>query len=90
MMSDGNASRSLRMRFDRATKKAWDLPSRPSNKQLLELYALFKQATEGDCEGKARGGLKERAKWKAWNSVSGTTEAEAMQRYCELVDSLVG
>ena len=78
------------MRFDRATKKAWDLPSRPSNEQLLALYALFKQAIEGDCEGKARGGLKERAKWRAWNSVSGTTEAVAMQRYCELVDSLMG
>ncbi|MEC7706407.1 MAG: acyl-CoA-binding protein [Candidatus Thermoplasmatota archaeon] len=89
-MSDGSASRSLRMRFDRATKKAWELPTRPSNEQLLEMYALFKQATEGDCEGKPRGGLKERAKGKAWKGVSGTTEAEAMQRYCELVDSLVG
>ena len=88
-MSDGSASRSLRMRFDSATKKAWELPTRPSNDQLLEMYALFKQATEGDCEGKARGGLKERAKWKAWNRVSGTTEVDAMQRYCELVDSLM-
>ena len=50
----------------------------------------FKQANEGDCEGKARGGLKERAKWKAWNKVSGTTESEAMQRYCEIVDFLMG
>jgi len=89
-MPGRNASRSLRMRFDRASKKAWELPTRPSNEQLLELYALYKQATEGNCEGKARGGLKERAKWKAWNKISGTTEAEAMQRYCELVDSLMG
>ena len=88
-MSDGSASSSLRMRFDRATKKAWELPTRPSNEQLLEMYALFKQAPEGDCEGKARGGLKERAKWKALNRVSGTTEVDAMQRYCELVDSLM-
>ena len=78
------------MRFDRATKKAFELPTRPSNEQLLEMYALFKQANEGDCEGKARGGLKERAKWKAWNKVSGTTESEAMQRYCEIVDFLMG
>ena len=56
-MSEGSASRSLRMRFDRATKKAFELPTRPSNEQLLEMYALFKQANEGDCEGKARGGL---------------------------------
>ena len=58
--------------------------------QIMSMYALFKQANEGDCEGKARGGLKERAKWKAWNSVAGTTEAEAMQRYCEIVDFLMG
>jgi len=89
-MSGRSASRSLRMRFDRASKKAWELPTRPSNEQLLELYALYKQATEGDCEGKARGGLKERAKWKAWNKISGTPEAEAMERYCELVNSLMG
>ena len=60
-----------------------------SNEQLLELYALYKQATEGDCEGKARGGLKERAKWKAWNKISGTSQADAMQSYCELVDSMM-
>ena len=89
-MTEGSASRSLRMRFDRASKKAWDLPTRPSNEQLLQLYALYKQATEGDCEGKARGGLKERAKWKAWNKISGTTQTEAMERYCELVNSLMG
>ena len=89
-MPEGSASRSLRMRFDRASKKAWELPTRPSNDQLLELYALYKQATEGDCEGKARGGLKERAKWKAWNKISGTTEAAAMERYCELGNSLMG
>ena len=88
-MSEGTASRSLRMRFDRATKKAWELPTRPSKEQLLELYALYKQATEGDCEGKARGGLKERAKWKAWNKISGTSQTDAMQSYCELVDSLM-
>jgi len=89
-MTEGSASRSLRMRFDRASKKAWDLPARPSNEQLLQLYALYKQATEGDCEGKARGGLKQRAKWKAWNKISGTTQTEAMERYCELVNSLMG
>ena len=54
------------------------------------MYALYKQANEGDCEGKPRGGLRERAKWKAWKSVAGTTKAEAMERYCEIVDTLMG
>ena len=54
------------------------------------MYALYKQATEGDCEGKPRGGLRDRAKHKAWKGVAGTTEADAMQGYCEIVDSLMG
>jgi acyl-CoA-binding protein len=77
------------MRFKRATKRAWELPARPSNEKLLEMYALYKQATEGDCEGRARGGLRDRAKWKAWKGVAGTSEADAMERYCEIVDSLM-
>jgi len=89
-MSDGKANRSLTMRFERATKRAFELPTRPSNEKLLEMYALYKQANEGDCEGKPRGGLRERAKWKAWKSVAGTTKAEAMERYCEIVDTLMG
>jgi len=83
------ASQTLKLKFKRASKKVWDLPERPTNEQLLDLYALFKQATEGDCEGRARGGLKERAKWKAWNLISGTSESEAMERYCGIVDSLI-
>ena len=89
-MSDGKASRSLTMRFERATKRAFELSTRPSNEKLLEMYALYKQANEGDCEGKPRGVLRERAKWKAWKSVAGTTEADAMEKYCEIVDSLMG
>ena len=89
-MSAGKANRSLTMRFERASKRAFELPIRPSNEKLLEMYALYKQANEGDCEGKPRGGLRERAKWKAWKSAAGTTEADAMERYCEIVDTLMG
>ena len=89
-MPDGKAGRSLKMRFERASKKAWELPTRPSNEKLLEMYALYKQATEGDCEGKPRGGLRDRAQHKAWTGGAGTTEAAAMERYCEIVDSLMG
>tara|TARA_B100001175_G_scaffold74513_1_gene62197 strand:+ start:16652 stop:16918 length:267 start_codon:yes stop_codon:yes gene_type:complete len=86
----GKAGQTLKIRFKRASKRVWDLAERPSNDQLLQLYALFKQATEGDCEGKARGGLKDRAKWKAWNAISGTSESDAMERYCAIVDELSG
>ena len=51
----GKASQSLKIKFKRSSKKVWDLSERPSNNQLLELYALFKQATDGDCQGRASG-----------------------------------
>ncbi len=82
-------SQTLRMKFKRAANKIQNLSSSPSNKHLLLLYALYKQVNEGDCEGRASGGLRERAKWKAWNSISGTSEFHAMTKYCEIVDHLV-
>jgi len=82
------AGQALKIKFKRASKRVWGLTERPSNNQLLELYALYKQSTEGDCQGKARGGLKERAKWKAWNAISGMSQADAMERYCGIVDQL--
>tara|TARA_B100000459_G_C8490931_1_gene162943 strand:- start:238 stop:504 length:267 start_codon:yes stop_codon:yes gene_type:complete len=84
------AGQALKIKFKRASKRVWELSERPSNNQLLELYALFKQATEGDCQGKARGGLKERAKWKSWNAINGMSEAEAMDKYCSIVNQLDG
>ena len=86
----GRAGQVLKIKFKRASKKVWDLSEKPSNNQLLELYALFKQATEGDCQGRASGGMKERAKWKAWNAISGMSESEAMERYCSIVEQLSG
>ena len=81
-------NQTVKIRFKRAIKKVQNLSSRPSNEYLLQLYALYKQANEGDCIGRASGGLRERAKWKAWNSVTGTSEFDAMIKYCEVVDKL--
>jgi|TARA_B110000881_G_C18455429_1_gene453324 diazepam-binding inhibitor (GABA receptor modulating acyl-CoA-binding protein) len=81
--------RSLRIRFERASNRVQKLSSRPSKQHLLDLYALYKQANSGDCIGRSRGILKERMKWKAWNSLVGTSEAEAMKKYCKIVDYLV-
>jgi len=81
---------SLKRRFECATKKVWRLNAKPDNSTLLRLYALYKQATDGDCENRARGGLKERAKHKAWCNINGTSEVDAMEQYCKLVRSLMG
>ena len=82
-------SQTLRIKFQRASKKVQKLSSKPSNEFLLKLYALYKQANEGYCVDKASGGIRDRAKWKAWNSILGTSEFDAMTNYCEVVDQLV-
>ena len=38
-------------KFAEAQERVKKLPERPSNDQLLDLYALYKQATTGDVEG---------------------------------------
>jgi|TARA_B110000003_G_scaffold49151_1_gene47900 diazepam-binding inhibitor (GABA receptor modulating acyl-CoA-binding protein) len=82
-------SQTLKIRFKRASNRVQNLSSRPSNEFLLKLYALYKQANDGDCNVRASGGLRDRAKWKAWNSVSGISQFDAMTQYCNVVDHLV-
>ena len=43
--------------FDDAAERVKKLPSKPSNENLLKLYALYKQATEGDIKGERPGGF---------------------------------
>ena len=66
------------------------LPERPSNDVLLQLYALYKQATDGDVEGKRPGftDMVGRAKYDAWAAIKGTANDAAMTRYIELISSL--
>ena len=49
------------------------LKQRPNNAQLLELYALYKQATVGDVNTAQPWAvqMEARAKWDAWNSKKG-------------------
>ncbi|GLC46052.1 hypothetical protein PLESTM_001819900 [Pleodorina starrii] len=66
------------------------LPDNVSNDDKLEMYALYKQASIGDCNT-AQPGIfdpKGRAKWSAWNAKKGTSQEEAMQKYIELVAAL--
>ena len=80
----------LKTKFDAAAADAMNLSSRPSNGDLLELYALYKQGTEGDVTGKRPGmtNFKGRAKYDAWAKQKGTGKEEAMQRYIDLVERL--
>jgi diazepam-binding inhibitor (GABA receptor modulating acyl-CoA-binding protein) len=57
------------------------------NDTMLELYALFKQATRGDATGDRPGmmDLRGRAKYDAWARHEGQSRDAAMQAYIDLV-----
>ncbi|ARU54462.1 MAG: acyl-CoA-binding protein [Pseudomonadales bacterium] len=63
---------------------------KPSNELKLELYALFKQASEGDVSGKKPGMLDVvgRAKYGAWEKLKGTSSDAAMQKYIDRIEAL--
>ena len=77
--------------FQSAQQRVKTLSQRPSNDTLLELYSLFKQATEGDVQGKRPGMLdvKGLAKFDAWAGRKGLGAETAKQQYVALVDQLV-
>jgi acyl-CoA-binding protein len=79
----------LQEQFADAQAKAKTLPAQ-SNETLLELYSLYKQATEGDVQGDRPGGfdLRGAAKYDAWKKRQGMTADEAMQAYVDLVARL--
>jgi diazepam-binding inhibitor (GABA receptor modulating acyl-CoA-binding protein) len=82
----------LAAKFEAAQKRAKELTKTPSNDELLELYAFYKQATAGDVSGSRPGMLdmKGRAKFDAWAKKKGTSKDDAMTKYAALVDRLAG
>ncbi len=81
---------SLKKKFETAVANSKKLSERPDNATLLKLYALYKQATEGDNETKKPGmmDMVGRAKWQAWDEIKGMSADDAMQEYIDLVESL--
>ncbi|BFZ61037.1 hypothetical protein YB2330_002095 [Saitoella coloradoensis] len=71
-------------------------PTRPPFADRLELYGLYKQATEGDVHGlmpRPTGNTDEeasaRAKWDAWAAQAGLSKNEAKRRYIsKLIDNM--
>ncbi|PIO76060.1 acyl CoA binding protein [Teladorsagia circumcincta] len=81
----------MSMSFDEAATKVKSLKTSPSNDQLLELYALFKQGTVGDNTTDKPGmfDLKGKAKWSAWDGKKGMSQEDAKKAYVELVEQLI-
>jgi acyl-CoA-binding protein len=77
-------------KFEAAAKDIQKLTRRPDDEDMLRLYALYKQGTEGDVTGERPGAfaLKDRAKYDAWARVKGTDSARAREQYVKLVERL--
>ncbi|XP_026753574.1 acyl-CoA-binding protein homolog [Galleria mellonella] len=83
---------SVQAQFDQAATNVKKLKSLPSDKDLLELYALYKQATVGDADPSNKPGmldLKGKAKFEAWTSKKGTSKEDAQKAYIAKVESLI-
>jgi diazepam-binding inhibitor (GABA receptor modulator, acyl-CoA-binding protein) len=82
----------LSKEFDQAVADSKNLPDRPDNATLLKLYALFKQGSAGDVDGKRPGftDMVGRAKWDAWNETKGTSQDDAKKQYIALIEELKG
>jgi acyl-CoA-binding protein len=80
----------LKATFEKAVADSKTLAERPDNATLLQLYALYKQATEGDVQGKRPGftDMIGRAKYDAWAAIQGKSAQAAMQEYVDLIESL--
>ncbi len=80
----------LKAQFEKAVADSKSLPDKPDNQTLLQIYALYKQATVGDVDSKRPGfaDMVGRAKWDAWNGLKGKDMPSTMQEYVDLIESL--
>ena len=80
----------IKSRFQEAVSHSKELPEKPGNNDLLSLYALYKQANEGDVSGDRPQGFdfKAIAKYDAWAELIGKPNEEAMEDYIALVEKL--
>jgi acyl-CoA-binding protein len=81
----------LNEQFENAVAKSKQLTERPSNEILLQLYSLYKQATEGDNTQDPPSNpfdFVARAKHDAWSALRGKPALECMQQYIAIIETL--
>ncbi len=81
----------LMQQFESAVATSKTLSERPSNETLLQLYSLYKQASEGDVNAEPPSNpfdFVAKAKYEAWEALKGTPKEKAMQDYIELIKKL--
>jgi diazepam-binding inhibitor (GABA receptor modulator, acyl-CoA-binding protein) len=80
----------LTQQFQETAAKSKQLPNQ-SNENLLKLYSLYKQATEGDVNIEKPANpfdMVGTAKFNAWDKLKGISKEDAMKMYIEVVKSL--
>lgn len=84
---------SIQEKFENAVEQVKTTPpSKATTQELqLEMYGLFKQANEGDVQGKSPSmiNLVARAKYKAWAAVKGLSKEDAMKAYIAKVEHIL-
>lgn len=83
----------LKEQFDAAVANSKNLAEKPGNDILLQLYSLYKQATEGDVNTEPPANpfdFVAKAKFEAWSGLKGKSKEEAMTEYISLVNKLRG
>jgi diazepam-binding inhibitor (GABA receptor modulator, acyl-CoA-binding protein) len=83
----------LKEQFEKAAADSKNLPAKPDNETLLQLYSLYKQSGEGDVNSEAPSNPFDfvgKAKYEAWSSLKGKTKEAAMEEYVKLVEKLKG
>lgn len=81
----------LKETFEKAVAESKTLPEKPGNDILLQLYSLYKQATEGDVNTDPPSNpfdFVNKAKHDAWSGLKGKTKETAMEEYVSLVEKL--
>ena len=81
----------IKPQFEQAVADSKTLSQKPSNDILLQLYSLYKQATEGDINTEPPSNMFDfvgKAKYDAWASLKGKSPETAMSEYINLVQSL--
>ena len=77
--------------FKQAVSESTNLPEKPGNETLLQLYSLFKQGSIGDVNTDPPSNLFDfvaKAKYEAWAALKGKSNEEAMKEYVALINKL--
>ena len=81
----------LEEEFRQSASRIKSRDTMPSDEDLLILYGLYKQATQGDCMIPQPWSIQlaARARWDAWFKNCGMYRETAMKKYIEKVNELL-